>query len=156
MEETPSEPPETPADVVITDPAYWLARPEALQEALQIAADEAPVREPTLPPPEAYERYRDLIAQADPATAPAAEPDQPADLDTLPDRAGGEPRRLTLTVEEAAELLGISRALAYEAVRRGEIPSLRIGRRILVPRSGFARMFAIERNRRWLEDQPPG
>ena len=42
--------------------------------------------------------------------------------------------RLTLTVEEAGELLGISRALAYELVRRGELPSLRLGRRIVVSR----------------------
>ncbi|MGO9583574.1 MAG: helix-turn-helix domain-containing protein [Acidimicrobiales bacterium] len=34
------------------------------------------------------------------------------------------PGRLTLTAEEAAALLGISRAFAYEAVRRGEIPSI--------------------------------
>ena len=43
------------------------------------------------------------------------------------------PTRLTLTVEEAAAVLGISRALAYELVRRGEIPSVRLGRRIVVP-----------------------
>ena len=42
--------------------------------------------------------------------------------------------RLTLTVEEAAQLLGISRALGYELVARGELPSIRLGRRILVPR----------------------
>lgn len=42
--------------------------------------------------------------------------------------------RLTLTVEEAAQLLGISRALAYELVARHELPSLRLGRRIVVPR----------------------
>jgi excisionase family DNA binding protein len=41
--------------------------------------------------------------------------------------------RLTLTVEEAAASLGISRASAYEAVRRGDIPAIRIGRRILSP-----------------------
>ena len=39
----------------------------------------------------------------------------------------------TLTVEETAELLGISRGLAFQAVARGDIPSIRIGRRILVP-----------------------
>lgn len=39
----------------------------------------------------------------------------------------------TLTVEQTAELLGISRGLAFQAVARGEIPSIRIGRRILVP-----------------------
>ncbi|MGH9154504.1 MAG: helix-turn-helix domain-containing protein [Acidimicrobiales bacterium] len=42
--------------------------------------------------------------------------------------------RLTLTVEEAAQLLGISRALAYELVARHELPSIRLGRRIVVPR----------------------
>jgi excisionase family DNA binding protein len=41
---------------------------------------------------------------------------------------------LTLSVPEAAKLLGISRALAYELVTRGELPSLRLGRRIVVPR----------------------
>ena len=41
--------------------------------------------------------------------------------------------RLVLTVEEARNLLGLSRGSMYEAVRRGQIPSLRIGRRILIP-----------------------
>lgn len=41
--------------------------------------------------------------------------------------------RLTLTVEEAVQLLGISRGLAYELVRRGELPSVHLGRRIVVP-----------------------
>nr|MDA8398336.1 helix-turn-helix domain-containing protein [Actinomycetota bacterium] len=50
------------------------------------------------------------------------------------------PARLTLTVEEAAATLGISRAFAYEAVRRGEIPSIRIGRRVLVPRAALNRL----------------
>jgi excisionase family DNA binding protein len=51
------------------------------------------------------------------------------------------PPRLTLTVEEAAATLGISRAFAYEAVRRGDIPSIRIGRRVLVPQAALARML---------------
>ena len=41
---------------------------------------------------------------------------------------------LVLTVDEAAELLRISRGSAYEAVRTGQIPSVRIGRRILISR----------------------
>jgi excisionase family DNA binding protein len=41
----------------------------------------------------------------------------------------------TLTVEQAAKLLRISRGLAYEAARRGEIPTIRLGRRVLVPRA---------------------
>jgi excisionase family DNA binding protein len=42
---------------------------------------------------------------------------------------------LTLTVEQAAAMLGVSRGVAYEAVRAGQIPSIRLGRRILVPRA---------------------
>jgi excisionase family DNA binding protein len=49
--------------------------------------------------------------------------------------------RQTLTVEEAARLLGISRTSAYEAVRRGELPVLRIGRRYVVPRVALERML---------------
>lgn len=39
------------------------------------------------------------------------------------------------TVDQVSEILGISRASAYKAVHRGEIPSIRIGKRILVPKS---------------------
>ena len=49
--------------------------------------------------------------------------------------------RLTFTVEEAATALGISRAFAYEAVARGEIPCIRIGKRILVPLAGLNRLL---------------
>jgi excisionase family DNA binding protein len=41
--------------------------------------------------------------------------------------------RLTVSVEEAGELLGISRGHAYELVRRNELPHLRLGRRLVVP-----------------------
>jgi excisionase family DNA binding protein len=40
---------------------------------------------------------------------------------------------LTISVEDAAKLLGLSRGLAYEAARRGELPTIRLGRRLLVP-----------------------
>ena len=47
-----------------------------------------------------------------------------------------KPKR-SLTVSEAAGELGISRNAAYEAVRVGEIPALRIGRRVIIPRVAF-------------------
>jgi len=50
--------------------------------------------------------------------------------------------RLTYTVEEAAQLLGISRNSAYEAVRRSEIPTIRLGRRIVIPRSRLEDLLA--------------
>jgi excisionase family DNA binding protein len=50
--------------------------------------------------------------------------------------------RLALSVEEAGELLGISRGLAYELVRKGELPSLRLGRRLIVPLAALESMLA--------------
>ena len=41
--------------------------------------------------------------------------------------------RHTITVPEFGELVGISRTVAYEAARRGEIPVRRIGHRYVVP-----------------------
>jgi excisionase family DNA binding protein len=54
---------------------------------------------------------------------------------------GGHIERQTLTVEEAAQILGISRSSAYEAVRRGELPVVRIGRRYVVPRVALERLL---------------
>ena len=50
--------------------------------------------------------------------------------------------RLTWTVTEAAQLLGISRASAYEAAHRGELPVRVIGRRMLVPRVALLRLLS--------------
>ena len=55
-----------------------------------------------------------------------------ADEDNTP--VPDPPDRLTLTVDEAAYLLNISRGLAYELVARGELPAIRLGRRIVIPR----------------------
>lgn len=52
---------------------------------------------------------------------------------------------VTYTVEEAAVLLRISRNSAYGAVRAGDIPSIRLGRRLLIPRARFhAWLGAVE------------
>ena len=45
--------------------------------------------------------------------------------------------KLTITVEEAGKLLGISRSLAYTMVRTGKLRSLRIGRRFIVPKQAI-------------------
>ncbi len=49
--------------------------------------------------------------------------------------------KLTFTVPEAARLLGISRTSAYECVRRGEIPSLTLGRRVVISRHQLERLL---------------
>ena len=51
----------------------------------------------------------------------------------------GEP--LVLTVAEAAALLGVSRAFAYELVARGQLPVLRLGRRIVIPKAALRQML---------------
>jgi excisionase family DNA binding protein len=53
-----------------------------------------------------------------------------------------ETQRLTIPVwPDAAKLLGVSKGTAYEAARRGEIPTIRIGKRILVPVAALERML---------------
>lgn len=42
-------------------------------------------------------------------------------------------KKLCCSIEEAAAALGIGRTAAYEAARVGEIPTIRIGKRLLVP-----------------------
>jgi len=49
--------------------------------------------------------------------------------------------RWTVTVEEAAEMLGISRSSAYECVHRGELRALRLGRRLVVPRTALEELL---------------
>jgi len=52
-----------------------------------------------------------------------------------------EHENLTMTVEEAAAALKISRGLAYEAARDGRLPCIRIGRRLLVSRRALSRLL---------------
>ena len=54
--------------------------------------------------------------------------------------SGPVPVPATITVEEAGRILGIGRSAAYRAVARGEIPSIKIGNRVLVP---LAKLCAI-------------
>lgn len=70
-----------------------------------------------------------------------------------PETTGRKPRdrsqhdqaeRLVYTVPEAGRLLGLGRNASYEAAKRGDIPTIRIGRLLLVPKAPFHRL--IERD----------
>jgi excisionase family DNA binding protein len=50
----------------------------------------------------------------------------------------------TMTIEEAAKLLGIGRNQAYSAASRGELPAIRLGKRILVLRLPLEKMLRGE------------
>ena len=50
--------------------------------------------------------------------------------------------KLTLTVDEVARYLGIGRNSAYEAIARGEIPAVKIGKRLLVPKVALEKLLS--------------
>lgn len=54
------------------------------------------------------------------------------------------PERATLTVEEAAALLGISRNHAYELAGKGQLPAIRLGRRLLISKAALEKKLAGE------------
>lgn len=49
--------------------------------------------------------------------------------------------RRTKSIEEAARELGLSRNAAYDAARRGELPTIRMGRRWLVPCAALEKLL---------------
>jgi excisionase family DNA binding protein len=139
-------------EVTVTNPAYWSDRAPQLAEMLRSAGEgggPSTVGDPTGVPADPDR----LLMISDPGYWS----ERPAELsemlffaawayrgteNAVPAEPGsGGQERLTMTVEEAAAALGISRAFAYEAVTRNEIPHVRIGRRILVPRAALERML---------------
>jgi excisionase family DNA binding protein len=51
------------------------------------------------------------------------------------------PHSLTMTICEAADVLGISRNGAYSAAKCGQIPTIKIGKRLLVPVAAMKRLL---------------
>jgi excisionase family DNA binding protein len=140
-----------PLEVTVLNPDYWVEH--GLQLAQLIAAGAtSPIGDPTGTPPDP----ETMLTISDPDYW-SAQPHELQEVLTIASGAattqhtgGGlasgaastSEERLTLTVEEAATALGISRAFAYESVRRGDIPHLKIGRRLLVPRAALERMLS--------------
>ena len=50
----------------------------------------------------------------------------------------------TLSVEHAARLIGVSRSTAYRLVRDGELPAIRVGRRVLILKKPLMEMLEAE------------
>ncbi len=53
----------------------------------------------------------------------------------------------TYSVPDAGSRLGLGRNASYDAARRGQLPVLRFGRKLVVPRIAFERMLAEARPR---------
>lgn len=99
-----------------------------LEDALNILArmgTKAVLTEKSLLERSRYEEYRDSTVHPYQVTT-VGKPDEP----------------LSLSVKAAARILGLSWASAYEAVRTGQIPSLRFGKRIVVPCAALNRMLS--------------
>ena len=47
----------------------------------------------------------------------------------------------TISVEDAGKILGYSRNSAYEAAKSGELPTIRLGRKLRVPRAALEKML---------------
>lgn len=56
---------------------------------------------------------------------------------------------LTLTVEQAGQVLGVGRSTAYELVRSGDLKSIRLRRRIVVPVAHLAESLGVDRDAVW-------
>jgi len=60
-------------------------------------------------------------------------------MDEMPNQ-----HQVTISVPEAGRRLGIGRNTAYEAARQGQLPTLRIGKRLVVPLVAFEQMLAVQ------------
>lgn len=56
---------------------------------------------------------------------------------------------LTLTVEQAGQVLGVGRSTAYELVRSGDLKCIRLRRRIVVPVAHLAESLGVDREAVW-------
>lgn len=101
-------------------------------------------RRPSAPPPDPIVITKPLMAII------TIDPSKPLDASsmtlTIADVGTDEPGTLNasaplfLSVEDAAKLLGIGKTLAWDLVKAGEIPTIRLGTRRLVPRHEVVRM----------------
>jgi excisionase family DNA binding protein len=52
-----------------------------------------------------------------------------------------EDQRLVYEVPEAGAMLGLTRNASYDAAKRGEIPTIRFGKLLRVPKAAFHKML---------------
>ena len=63
--------------------------------------------------------------------------------------------RKTYKIEEVAEILGIGKASLYAAVRKGELPAIRLGKRIVVSRATIDALLDVDVERVKDHDSTP-
>ena len=63
---------------------------------------------------------------------------------TRADALPPDTQRLTVSVEEAGRILGISRGAAYARAGDGSLPTVRLGKRLLVPKGALHKMLKVD------------
>jgi excisionase family DNA binding protein len=140
---------EAEAPIVVVNPRHWSERAQQLAMLLQSGA-RGPIGGPVAGPLSDFASLSDPdywsrnVAELADALSDIESAEAHAPALTVSAITQGSSERLTMTVEEVARALGISRAFAYEAVRRGDIPHIKIGRRTLIPRAALARVLEVE------------
>ena len=76
----------------------------------------------------------EVLCRLDGTWAPLREPEH---LDNSMAQQSSPGTKMTLTVREAAEMIGISKPKMYELIREGEIPSIHIGKKIVIARQAL-------------------
>ena len=77
----------------------------------------------------------EVICRLDSAAVPEREPEH---LENgIPQNSSPDDTKVTLTVPEAARMIGISNPKMYELVRAGRLRSVRVGKKILISRKSL-------------------
>jgi len=152
-----------PVEIIVLNPGYWTDK--ALQLAQLLGRGAAgPIGDPTGQPPDP----ETMLTIVDPEwwSSQPRELQEALNIGAGVKERGGQggglasgagtarQERLTLTVDEAAIALGISRAFAYESVRRGDIPHIKIGRRLLIPKAQLEQLLSTPMPQHLDEDSP--
>jgi excisionase family DNA binding protein len=144
----------SPTEITVTGPAYWSAHVDQLVQLLA-SSNSSVIRDPSghapsptdvlyLTDPHGWAASRGELLDALVFAAGGTVPGTVPGARTAAGAVAPVENRLVYTVEEAASLLGISRSFAYEAVQNGQIPSMRIGKRILVPKAALERLLSAD------------
>ena len=83
---------------------------------------------------EVLQAVETALSALDSTAAPAQEPEHL--VNSIPQQSSPG-TKMTLSVREAAEMIGISKPKMYELIREGEIPSIHVGKKIVIARQAL-------------------
>jgi excisionase family DNA binding protein len=66
---------------------------------------------------------------------------KPTEAATAAASCANDSERRTVSVEKAGRILGISRGAAYKHAKDGSIPTIRLGKRLLVPKAALDKLL---------------